>query len=218
MTRLTPETPSKQPGSALPALPEAALAVLLNHLLSQHSWAMAHLRPHAGKTMQLRLPLTSAVLTIQEDGSFAPAVPGARVDATLIPSPLAWLTPSDAAARFMAGGEDAVLAKELAETLSKLRWDVEEDLSRVLGDIAAHRLVSTATEVLEWHRNAAETIARSWAEHWQEESPLLAQPEAVRAFFNEVGELHGRVEQLEQKINLINLAEPQRRRDAEKKQ
>lgn len=199
---MTPETPSKQPGSAVSALPETALAGLLNHLLSQHSWAVARLRPHAGKTLQLRLPLTSAVLSIQEDGRFTPAVPGAPVDATLTPDPLAWLTSSDA--RFIAGGEDAALAKELAETLGKMRWDVEEDLSRVLGDIAAHRLVSTATGVLEWHRNAAETIARSWIEHWQEESPLLAQPEPVRAFFKEVGELHDRVELLEKKIRQLD--------------
>jgi ubiquinone biosynthesis protein UbiJ len=143
-------------------------------------------------------------------------MPGATVDATLIPNPLAWLTSSDA--RFIPGGEGAVLAKELAETLGKMRWDAEEDLSRVLGDIAAHRLVSTATDVLEWHRNAAETIAKSWAEHWQEESPLLAQPGQVHAFIKEVGELHDRVEQLEQKINLKNSVEPQRRRDAEKEQ
>lgn len=199
---MIPETPSEQPGSAVSALPETALAGLLNHLISQHSWAMARLRLHVGKTLQLRLPLPSVILSIQDDGSLAPAVPGARVDATLIPNPLAWLTSSDA--RFIASGEDAALAKELAETLGKMRWDVEEDLSRVLGDIAAHRLVSTATGVLQWHRNAAETIARSWVEHWQEESPMLAQPEQVRAFFKEVGEVHDRVEQLEQKIQQLS--------------
>ncbi len=199
---MIPETPSEQPGSAVSALPETALAGLLNHLLSQHSWATARLRLHVGKTLQLRLPLNSVALTIQDDGSLAPAVSGARVDATLIPNPLVWLTSSDA--RFIASGEDAALAKELAETLGKMRWDVEEDLSRVLGDIAAHRLVSTATGVLEWHRKAAETIARSWAEHWQEESPMLAQPGQVNAFFKEVGEVHDRVEQLEQKIKQLS--------------
>jgi ubiquinone biosynthesis protein UbiJ len=195
--------PSKQPGSAFSALPETALTGLLNHLLSQHSWASARLRPHAGKTLQLRLPLVSAVLSILEDGSFAPALPGVRTDATLIPNPLAWLASSDPAARFMAGGEDAALAKELAEILGNMRWDAEEDLSRVLGDIAAHRLVSTATGVLEWNRRAAETIARSWAEHWQEENPMLAQPGQVHAFFKEVGEVHDRVEQLEKKIRQL---------------
>jgi ubiquinone biosynthesis protein UbiJ len=195
-------TAGEQPGSTVSALPETALAGLLNHLLSQHSWAAAQLRPHAGKTLQLRLPLISAVLSIQEDGSFAPAMPGAPADATLIPNPLAWLTSSDT--RFIAGGEDAALAKELAETLGKMHWDAEEDLSRVLGDIAAHQLVSTATDVLEWHKNAAETIARSWIEHWQEEKPVLAQPGQVHAFFNEVGEVHDQVERLEKKIRQLD--------------
>jgi len=41
-------------------------------------------------------------------------------------------------------------------------------------------------------------------EHWQEERPMLAQPEQVHAFFKEVGEVHDRVEQLEQKIQQLS--------------
>ena len=166
---------------------------------------MALLRQHAGKTVQLRLPLASATLIIQDDGGFSPAMPDTRADATLTPNPLAWLVSSDPAARFVAGGEDMPLAKELAEILGKLRWDVEEDLSQVVGDIAAHKLVSTGTEVLAWHRKAAESIAKSWAEHWQEESPLLARPDQVRDFAGEVEQLHDRVDRLEQKIKQLSV-------------
>jgi ubiquinone biosynthesis protein UbiJ len=201
---LTPETPSKQPGSAFSALPENALAGLLNHLLSQQSWATARLRQHCGKTLLLRLPLASAALTIQHDGSVAAAELGAQADATLTPDPLAWLIAAAPAARFVARGADAALAQELAEILGSLRWDVEEDLSRVVGDVAAHKLVSTATDVRDWHKNAAETIAKSWVAHWQEDDPLLAQPEPVRTFFGEVSELHDRVERLEQKIKQLS--------------
>ncbi len=201
---LTSETPSKQPGSALSAVPETALSGLLNHLLKQQSWAMALLRQHAGKTVQLRLPLASATLLIQDDGGFSPAMPDARADATLTPNPLAWLVSSDPAARFVAGGEDRALAQELAEILGKLRWDVEEDLSHVVGDIVAHKLVTTGTEVLAWHRKAAESIAKSWAEHWQEESPLLAPPEETRALAGEIGAVDERVERLAQKIRQLD--------------
>lgn len=185
-------------------MPETALAGFLNHILSQQSWAMARLRQHCGKTLLLRLPLAPAALTIQHDGSVASAAPGVQADAILTPDPLAWLIAAAPAARFVARGADAALAQELAEILGSLRWDVEEDLSRVVGDIAAHKLVSAATDVLDWHKNAAETIARSWVEHWQEDNPLLAQPEPVRAFFGEVGELHDRVERLEQKIKQLS--------------
>ena len=197
------DTPSKQPGSVLSSLPETALTGFFNHLLSQQSWAMARLRRHAGKTVRMRLLPASIALVIRDDGSVATAGRGVQTNAILTPNPLAWLIPNDPAGRFIGAGQDAMLARELAEIFGALHWDVEEDLSRIVGDIAAHKLVSAASGALGWHRNAAETIARSWAEHWQQESPVLAQPEAVRAFFGEVEQLHGRVERLEQKIEQL---------------
>ncbi len=199
---MNPETPRKQPGGALSALPGAALAGLLNHLLKQQSGAMARLRPHAGKV--LRLPPAPVGLAIQPDGSVAPAAAGAPIDAVLTPNPLAWLLASEPATRFAAAGENAGLARELAEIFGQLRWDTEEDLSRVVGDVAAHKLASGAKGVLDWHKNAAATLAQAWAGHWQEESPLLAQPEAARSFAGEVDKLRERVERLEQKIERLN--------------
>ena len=35
---------------------------------------------------------------------------------------------------------DIDLAKEVSETLKKIKWDVEEDLSKIIGDVAANRL------------------------------------------------------------------------------
>lgn len=178
-------------------------AALLNHLLVQQSWAMVRLREHAGRTVQLRLPLAPATLTIQADGSVAPADAETTPDATLTPSPLAWLAAANPAKRFVTGG-DAALAQSLAEIFGRLRWDAEEDLSRVVGDIAAHQIVSTGDKILAWHRNAAETIAKSWVELWQEESPMLAPPEETRALAGEINAVHERIERLEQKIQQLS--------------
>ena len=180
-------------------------AALLNHLLVQQSWAMVRLREHAGRTVQLRLPLAPATLAIQADGSVAPAEAGAgtAADATLTPNPLAWLAAANPARRFTAAG-DAALAQDLADIFGRLRWDVEEDLSRVVGDITAHQIVSTGDKILAWHRNAAETIAKSWAEHWQEESPMLAPPAETRALADDITAVHARVERLEQRIRQLD--------------
>jgi ubiquinone biosynthesis protein UbiJ len=178
-------------------------AALLNHLLVQQSWAMVRLRQHAGRTFQLRLPLAPATLVIQADGSVAPAEAEAPPDATLTPNPLAWLAAANPTKRFIAAG-DAALAQELADIFGRLRWDVEEDLSRVVGDIAAHRIVSTGDKVLAWHRNAAETIAKSRAEHWQEESPMLAPPAETRALADDITAVHARVDRLEQRIRQLD--------------
>lgn len=204
---MTSETPSRQPGSVLSALPEAALTGFLNHLLRQQSWACARLRPFAGKTLRLRLFPFVLDLCIQETGDFAQAPADVPADAELTLSPagaLAKLLGARPQLDLFYTGGDATLGSEAASVLGQLGWELEEDLSRVIGDIAAHKLVSTATEVLDWQRNAIETIAKSWVEHWQEESPMLAQPEAARAFADEVDELHERVERLEQKINRLS--------------
>lgn len=163
---------------------------------------MSRLRPHAGTVFRLRLPVLSAVLAIDYGGTLIPAET-TSAEITLTLNPLAWLIASGPAARFIPSGDQPALAQELADLFGQLRWDAEEDLSRVLGDIAAHRLVTGADEVLDWHKKAATTIAKSWVEHWQEEEPLLAQPEAVRNFFDQVGKLHDRTERLEQRIEKL---------------
>lgn len=189
-------TESRQPAAA------DLGAALLNHLLVQQSWAMVRLREHAGRTMQLRLPLAPATLAIQADGSVA-AEAGTTPDATLTPNPLAWLAAANPSKRFLTSG-DAALAQDLADIFGRLRWDVEEDLSRVVGDIAAHQIVSTGDKVLAWHRNAAATLAKSWAEHWQEESPMLAPPAETRALAEDITAVHERVERLEQRIRQLD--------------
>lgn len=173
---------------------------------------MSRLRPYAGTAFRLRLPVLSAVLAIDYGGTLIPAET-TSAEITLTLNPLAWLIASGSVSRFIPSGGQPALAEELADLFGQLRWDAEEDLSRVLGDIAAHRLVTGADEVLDWHKKAATTIAKSWVEHWQEEEPLLAQPEAVRNFFDQVSKLHDRVDQLEQKIEKHLTTEAQRHRD-----
>ena len=174
---------------------------------------MARLRPFAGKTVRLRLFPLTLDLAIEENGGFVQAT--AAADAELA------LSPAGMANRLLGGkpgldlihtGGDAALGAEIAAIFRLLGWDVEEDLSRVVGDIAAHKLVGAGKDVLAWHRNAAETIAKSWAEHWQEESPLLAPPEETRALAGEIGELADRVDRLEQKIEKQLTTETQRHR------
>lgn len=199
---MNPETPSDKPGSASANIPASALAGLLNHLLKQQSWAMSRLRPYAGTAFRLRLPMLSAVLAIDYGGTLIPSETGSA-DITLTLNPPAWLPVPELGARFVPSGDNAEVAGKLAEILGQLRWDAEEDLSRVLGDIAAHRLIAGVDQVLAWHRKAATTIARSWVEHWQDEQPVLAKPEAVHHFFQQVDTLEDRVERLEQRIARI---------------
>ena len=51
---------------------------------------------------------------------------------------------------------DAEFAQEVSFLARNLTWDVEEDLSRVVGDIAAHRIVQGARQARDWGREAAQ--------------------------------------------------------------
>ena len=79
------------------------------------------------------------------------------------------------------------------------RSDVEEDLSRVFGDIAAHRIVQAGNELKRWQRETADSIARSAVAYWTEEQPLIAARDIER-FVREVDALRDDVARLEQHI------------------
>src|SRR3989304_565489 len=55
-----------------------------------------------------------------------------------------------------------------------LRGDVEEALSGVLGDVAAHRRAETGRTLQRWGEQAVENTGRAFAEYWTEEKPLIA--------------------------------------------
>lgn len=80
----------------------------------------------------------------------------------------------------LAGGPDALmsdirisgnadLADALASVLRKLHWDGEEALSRLTGDIVAHRAVATAKGLVEWQRQTARNVIDNLAEYFSEE-------------------------------------------------
>jgi ubiquinone biosynthesis protein UbiJ len=84
-----------------------------------------------------------------------------------------------------------------------LRWDVAEDLSRVTGDVAAERIVQTVQTKQQQLRDAAVNLSQAAAEYWTEERPLLAKPQQISAFMQQVDTLRDDVARLEQRINRL---------------
>ena len=105
---------------------------------------------------------------------------------------------------------DAALASAFIGVISGLRWDVEEDLSRIVGDVAAHRLTEAASALWAWHLTAAKNLAQSLAEYWTEEQPVIASREAVHGFNHAVDDLRDDAARLEQRIERLFRAGPAR--------
>jgi ubiquinone biosynthesis protein UbiJ len=111
-------------------------------------------------------------------------------------------------------GKDAVMraariegSAEFAETLGfvirNLRWDAEEDLSRVFGDIAAHRIVAGTREFAGWQQQAAQNFAENLAEYFTEEQPMIARQADIARFSSDIDRLRDDVARLEKRIQRL---------------
>jgi ubiquinone biosynthesis protein UbiJ len=98
---------------------------------------------------------------------------------------------------------DMELAQEVSFLARNLTWDVEEDLAGVVGDVAAHRLVSTAKAIGQWARDATLRTAQGAAEYWTEESPLVATRVKVEDFVHGVAKLRDDLDRLDKRIEKL---------------
>ena len=178
----------------------------VNHVLKSAPLAMERLAKHAGRTAAFHVGPMTAAFTVQTTGEVATAVEGAARDLDVRISP--FLLPrlaarEDAAFREIEMRGDMELAQEISFLARNLTWDAEEDLSKVVGDIAAHRIVSTARAFIGWSADAGVRMAQGAAEYWTEEAPLIATRVKVDTFVNGVAELRDAVERLEKRIGKL---------------
>lgn len=191
-------------------------AAAINHLLHGADWARERLMPFAGASVRFLLPPFSSAFSVAEDGTLHPAAKDLQPAATIrLTPPLAvrLLVLKDESARSEIEVEgDAALAAALTRVLGTLRWDVEEDLSHLIGDIAAHRVAQAGRALVDWQRAAAANMARSLGEYLTEERPMVAGREALRAFAQAVDELRDDTDRLEKRIQRLAHAASARER------
>jgi ubiquinone biosynthesis protein UbiJ len=178
----------------------------VNHVLRGNQWALDYLRPFASKTARLECAPASAHVVVLANGELGIAPRGAVPDLTLRGTPglmLRMLARDPAAwSGFEVSGE-ADFAAAIDHVWRNVQWDVEEDLSRIVGDVAAHRMVQTGRGVQRWASQFAENFARSVTEYWVEEQPQLAGARDVEQFNRDVDRLRDDVERAAKRIDHI---------------
>jgi ubiquinone biosynthesis protein UbiJ len=187
-------------------------AAAINHIMRDAGWAHERLRPFAGYSVRFEVPPLSAAFTVDADGRLASASPHPEPAAVVrMTAPtlirLAWLHDQSARQEVDVEG-DTALASALTGVLTGLRWDVEEDLSRIVGDLAAHRLTRAGSALLAWQARAASNLAQALAEYWTEEQPLLARSQSLREFVDAVDALRDDADRLEQRIERLKPSRP----------
>ena len=102
------------------------------------------------------------------------------------------------------GSVDLAGDTEIAQAFQKLlrygRPDIEEELSHVIGDAAAHQVGEFARGVSDWARQARSTIGQNISEYLQEESRDVPSRYEVDAFADDVDKLRDDVDRLAAKI------------------
>jgi ubiquinone biosynthesis protein UbiJ len=175
----------------------------VNHVLRGESWALRRLQPHAGRSVRFDVFPFSFGFTIRDDGEVAPALPGAVPDVTVRvtpPAALRILGGDEAAfAEVSVQGDDA-FAEAIHFVVRNARWDAEEDLARLLGDRAAHRLAEAGRGAVRLQARMTDSLARNLSDYWAEERPLIARRSDVEQFVHDVDTLRDDVERLAQRM------------------
>lgn len=182
-----------------------------NHALRRNAWALERLERHGGKTARIEcapVTWTIAVLPGGELGAAGPdAVPNAVI--RLSPGSLLRLLARDERAWSEVRVEgDSDLATALDQVWRRIDWGFEEDLSRVVGDIAAHRLATTARQMRDAAAHALDSVTHNLAEYWTEEQPMLARRRDIEAYNGAIDVLRDDVARIEKRIAALDAAAP----------
>jgi ubiquinone biosynthesis protein UbiJ len=184
----------------------AALLATLNHLLEGAEWARVRLSSYAGRHACFDMPPFLFGFVITPTGLCEPQPSDSTPDVTIhLPAdtPLRLMQGLD---RVMAGARvdgNAEFATELSFVLRHLRWDAEEDLSRIVGDIAARRLVLGAERFASMHSEGTRRLAENISEYLVHEQGVLIGNAEFSSFRDDLLRLNDALSRLEARSRII---------------
>lgn len=179
----------------------------INHVLRNQQWACKRLQSFSGQTACIQIsPLIHFKILINSVGELQKFHDGSDTDATII---LPSLMHANLLARQLSYEEsiqvigNELLAAEIIALGRQLNINriVEHDLSKVLGDIPAHRITSAGRHFIQWHAENFDALSHALAEYLTEEKPVLAKPDAISQLISEIQDLQHHVEQVEHRIH-----------------
>ncbi|NML25250.1 ubiquinone biosynthesis accessory factor UbiJ [Zoogloea dura] len=180
----------------------------LNHLLQDAPWARERLMPFAGRSACVVLKPVEISLGIDAAGYFTESAtddPDVSLELPIGSLPKL-VGGADALMSDIRISGNADLADALGFVLRKLRWDGEEALSRLTGDIVAHRAVATARNVIGWQRQTARNVIDNLAEYFSEEQPVLVKKTLLEDLGGEAAALRDDIARLDKRLKKLESA------------
>ncbi len=167
------------------------------------------LKAHAGKSIHATVGPFSMRLRVSQHGEFE--MVGESRDAPKAAPDVVFQIPLGLVPRLARADESAFSEvafegdSEFASTLSSIArnvdWDIEEDLSRAVGDIGARRIMGSAGAVREWSGAAETRFMANVAEYLTEEKRAFATKRDFELLASDNENLRDALARLEAKIN-----------------
>lgn len=185
------------------------ITAAINHLLTQEPWARRILATHADKVVYIDGGALALKWQVSSDGLLQVVGEDIATNVTirinLADLPLIAQNRERAFAYVKIDG-DADFANAISQIAQSLRWDAERDMSGLVGDIAAVRIVTGVKSMLATAGATQQKLAENLAEYFLEEKPLLVRPQAVTELTQDVTKLRDDVERLAKRINKLKMA------------
>ena len=181
----------------------APAVAAINHLLAQEAWARDVLLLHTGKVALIDAGSIALRMQVTRDGMLAVAGPdqAASVTIRMKLSDLPLIAQNrDRAFSYVKIEGDAEFANTISQLSKGLRWEVEHDLEKLTGPIAASRIVGGVRSVFEAARSTHRKLSENLAEYFLEEQPVLVRPAMLEALSSDVNRLRDDVERAAKRL------------------
>lgn len=175
---------------------------LFNHLLNQNDWMQTRLKPYAGMVIEFEIDTFSLKLRVNNEGQLIISEPETTSDAYIhmtIKSLIQLITQNKRNGITVKGNLD--LANDFSKVIELIEWDMEEDLSKFIGDIPATELTKISKNLFRQTKNNIRNLAENFIEYWQEENKILSKNDDLEIFNDHVDRLEEDVDRVEAKIN-----------------
>lgn len=184
------------------------LETAINRCLRLDPVALQRTAALAGKVIEIRLqgPGLRFYLSPGRHGIRVAETAERAADTVITATPLALLRAGLAPAHAAPfSGEirvegDLDAGRELRAILTALDIDWEEQLSRLVGDVAAHQIGNAARSLARWLARSALSLQDDLGDYLREESRLLPNPDEVEALLSAIDVLRADTDRLEQRI------------------
>ena len=182
------------------------LVSFINHILAQHAWARERLVPHAGKTVRVDASPFTVTLEFKPNGEVQQVAERGAADIVFRVSPAQlplFLGEPEAAMKAVRIEGDAELAQVVGSLMREVRWDAEEDLSRLVGDVPAFRAMQLLRSFTAWGSDASQRLAATTAAYLVDEQPTLVRSDMAEQFGRDVATLRDDFARLEKRLALL---------------